>query len=243
MTERKLTVMGVWNQIEIAKGVKYSEKTDTRYHYIEDLGVYVGSCFSLGNVKIGDNVAVTKLKEIFTCLDCKDCKKDCYAKDASDLRPTVNNYRWFMTYMAINHLETYKAWLIEDLKKIAHKIKYVRIHESGDFFSQAYVNMWVDIIKMFPEIDKFYFYTKSEPFLDFSVLLSLPNVNRVKSRLPNGDVNFDDEPIIKEKCESMGVPLCPYGVNGNWEAVHCGTQCTKCMHSECVGFVKHGRNA
>lgn len=238
MKTLKLSVIGCYARLKDAKRVNYLKKSNTRYHFISELNMYVGSCFSMGNIKLGNNIAITKLKEVFTCLDCADCAKDCYALKASNLRPTVNNYRWLHTFMVINHMDIYETWLIEDLRKIESKVKFVRIHESGDFFNQDYLNMWTRIIKLFPNL-KFYFYTKSENILDFSEMLSLSNVNRVKSHLPNGDVNFDDEATIKEKCKKYNVPLCPYGVDGQTEMVHCGTQCTTCMNSDCVGFVKH----
>ena len=46
----------------------------------------------------------------------------------------------------------------EDLKK--YKLKYVRIHESGDFYNQDYLNKWFTIAKMNPE-KIFYCYTKT----------------------------------------------------------------------------------
>lgn len=235
MRKVKLDVLDCFTKLTDCN-VDYKKPSKERYHYCKDLNMFVGSCFSLGNLKLDATIAVTKLKEIFTCLDCKDCKKDCYGKKAS-IRPTVNNYRWIHTYMAINHTEEYKTWLIDDLRAIEDSVDYVRIHESGDFFAQYYLNMWIEVIKLFPNL-KFYFYTKSENILDFSVMLTLPNVNRVKSHLPNGDVNFDDENIIKAKCSKYNVPLCPYGVNGNKE-IHCGSKCHICMDSDCVGFVKH----
>lgn len=238
MKNVKLSVIGCFARLREVKNIDYSVKTDSRYHHVDDLNLYVGNVFSFGNSKLGNNIAITKLKEIFTCLDCKDCMKDCYAVKASTQYPTVNNYRWLHTYMAINHLDVYESWIREDLNHLPKKIRFVRIHESGDFFNQSYLDMWTRIIKDYPKY-KFYFYTKSENILDFSEMLTLSNVNRVKSHLPNGHINFDDENIIVPKCETMGVPVCPYGRNGQTEMVHCGTQCTLCMNSDCVGFVKH----
>lgn len=238
MKKVKLSVLGCYSRLKEVKNINYLKKTNSRYHLVADLNLYVGNVFSFGNTKLGKNIAITKQMEIFTCLDCKDCMKDCYAHKATIAYPTVNNYRWLHTYMAINHLDIYETWIREDLNHLPKKIKFVRIHESGDFFCQAYVDMWTRVIADYPSL-KFYFYTKSENILDFSEMLKLSNVNRVKSHLPNGDVNFDDENIIKAKCEKYNVPLCPYGVNGQTEMVHCGTQCTICMNSDCVGFVKH----
>jgi hypothetical protein len=54
------------------------------------------------------------------------------------------------------------------------KFQYVRIHESGDFYSQSYVNKWVQIVKANPEL-KFLAYTKSHA-LNFDELTKQPNM-------------------------------------------------------------------
>ena len=239
MKEIKLNVLQTWARLKDVKGIDYTKRTNSRIHYIADMNLYIGKCFHIGNRKLAKNIAIFSLKEIFTCLDCKDCSKDCYAVKASKAYPTCNNFRWLITYMAINHLDVLKAWIIEDLARIAKNnksVKYVRIHESGDFFSQNYLDMWKDVVKLFPMF-RFYFYTKSDKFLNFTEFVALDNVNMVKSHLPNGDINFDDYEIIKEKCDRYNVPLCPYGVNGNYN-VSCG-KCEICMNSNCVGFIRH----
>ena len=48
-----------------------------------------------------------------------------------------------------------------------------RIHESGDFYSQQYLDLWVKIVKKLPNI-RFWAYTRSFD-LDFSGLLALEN--------------------------------------------------------------------
>ena len=241
MKAKKITLdaLRAFGKLKAVKGIDYRKRTASRIHFVNDLNLYVGKVFHIGNTKLAKNIAIFSLKEIFTCLDCKDCLKDCYAVKASKAYPTVNNHRWLITYMAINHLDILKSWIYEELYKIAKNrkyVKYVRIHESGDFFNQDYLDMWYNVASMFPNF-KFYFYTKSDKFLDFSKFVSLPNVNMVSSFLPDGSINFDDEPIITKKCHDMGVPLCPYGVNGDYN-VHCG-ECAICMRSSCVGFIKH----
>jgi len=50
-------------------------------------------------------------------------------------------------------------------------IQLVRIHESGDFFSGAYLDAWIQVALMNPDL-KFYAYTKS---LQLFLYLKLPN--------------------------------------------------------------------
>ena len=56
----------------------------------------------------------------------------------------------------------------------------VRIHESGDFYSQEYVNNWVSIAKQRPNV-VFLAYTKRMNDFDFSELRSLPNTIVINS--------------------------------------------------------------
>jgi hypothetical protein len=61
------------------------------------------------------------------------------------------------------------------LETLTTDIRVVRIHESGDFFSQDYLDAWIKISKAFPDV-MFYTYTKSY-MLDFNKALKLPNLN------------------------------------------------------------------
>ena len=41
---------------------------------------------------------------------------------------------------------------------VKKKPDYVRVHDSGDYYSRKYLNKWIDIALLFPEV-KFYSYT------------------------------------------------------------------------------------
>lgn len=56
---------------------------------------------------------------------------------------------------------------------------WVRIHDSGDLYSQGYIDAWAQVIKAMPEVS-FYAYTKSL-HLDLSELEALPNMMLVQS--------------------------------------------------------------
>lgn len=57
--------------------------------------------------------------------------------------------------------------IIGDLSRM-QKVRRVRIHDSGDFYSQAYLDMWAEVARAFPRV-AFYSYSKSL-HLDFSAL-------------------------------------------------------------------------
>ena len=125
------------------------------------------------------------------------------------------------------------SYLLASSKR-KYKIDTVRVHESGDFYSQKYVDKWMEIAKLFQRV-KFYAYTKSYKF-DFSIR---PNNFKIKLSL---------DPTSKEEALEY-VPLFD-GVT--WisdtgeemsEFITCPGSCKKC--SVCVNtsanveFKKH----
>lgn len=95
----------------------------------------------------------------------------CYAASAEMTYPNVRNLRW-RNFDLIK--DTYKSNGVNGitnllLKSINHyetkkgKITVFRIHDSGDFFEQYYLDAWIETAKQRPDI-LFYAYTKSLPF-------------------------------------------------------------------------------
>ena len=68
------------------------------------------------------------------------------------------------------------------------KIKAVRIHSAGDFYSQKYIRCWISVIKRNPGI-KFFAYTKNINKFNFLALKSLKNMALVDS-LKFGPLNY-----------------------------------------------------
>jgi len=84
----------------------------------------------------------------------KECVKFCYAR------------KGFYTWSNVNkaHEERYEfsktdkfvPAMINDIKR--KKADYVRVHDAGDYYSKAYLNKWLEIMKALPEV-RFYSYT------------------------------------------------------------------------------------
>lgn len=91
-----------------------------------------------------------------TCPFAKDCVKYCYAQKGtyswSNVQPAFEN-RYKLTQD-----DNFVTIMSEALRK--KKAEYIRIHDSGDFYSKLYLGRWVEIAKLNPNV-KFYFYTKS----------------------------------------------------------------------------------
>ena len=101
------------------------------------------------------------------CPFAKDCVKYCYAQKGNYKYPSVvkglnNRYNLSQTDEFIPQMN---ATII--LERPTH----VRIHDSGDFYSIAYLNKWVTIAKQNKDVI-FYAYTKSIKF--FTEGLTVP---------------------------------------------------------------------
>lgn len=93
------------------------------------------------------NIPTFSLISKDTCPNAtKLCKKFCYAKKAERYSNP------FISRMT-NTFDSLKATFIEETKNAirSKESKYIRIHESGDFYSQEYLDKWFKICKAFPD--------------------------------------------------------------------------------------------
>ena len=110
-----------------------------------------------------------------TCPMADSCVKFCYAKKGayiwSNVKPAFEK-RYQLT-KTDNFVEAMNA---EIRKK---KPDYVRVHDSGDYYSRAYLKKWIDIANSNPNV-RFYSYTN---MVDMMLKTSLPD---------NYDIIFSD---------------------------------------------------
>jgi hypothetical protein len=125
-----------------------------------------------------------------------------------------------------------KALIVKQLKTA--KQTTVRIHSSGDFFSQKYIEFWSEIVNQFPKI-KFYAYTKVDKMLKFDCLTSLDNFNLISS-LVDDKLNFGSLEYCNTLKESYGTFIC---LATKGKDVKCGLQCSYCVDKDNVCFVEH----
>lgn len=94
-----------------------------------------------------------------TCPGAKDCRDVCFAKQGMFLFKNVKAARKTALDQTLN--EDFVSLAIADLTKLAKNgYNVVRVHDSGDFYSQEYLNKWYAIAKAMPNL-VFYAYTKS----------------------------------------------------------------------------------
>ena len=178
------------------------------------------------NRKLGRKIGVFNLPQGVTCpWKTALCGRICYAGKAERCYPSARGKR------QENFDRAKKDDFAAEMKKEIQdrKLTMVRIHESGDFFNQEYLDKWVEIIAACPET-LFLCYTKSFP-LDWTVALELPNF----SILWSVDKTTTAAVPAKEGRYAVLVPRDDFPpenaetcYTGKLKANYCGTTCIKC---------------
>lgn len=184
-----------------------------------------------GNSKL-KNMLVYSHSPVKGCQDCSECASTCYALKSYRQYPSVKT-AWDRNLDTVkNDLRLFKAKITVQLLRA--KEKTVRIHASGDFISQEYIEAWAEIAEAFPEVN-FYAYTKSLQRFDYSSLTSLSNVNIIDSYI-DGKLNYGDAEHIADLVNNHGAFLCPATVD---KSVKCGESCNYCVTENRVCFNQH----
>lgn len=127
------------------------------------------------------------------------CKRICYGRNAQELFKHVYNCR------KRNFEESKKDTFVEDMiksieynltrKKYTNKTILFRIHETGDFYNEEYLNKWICISNYFRGDNiKFQAYTKSLPFITDKNISKI-NIKLMFSIMPD----TKEEDILKAK--------------------------------------------
>lgn len=98
-------------------------------------------------------------RAIRTCPSAGICAQACYARAGAYMFPAVKAAHVRNLQFVIDDLRGWEAAMTRELTARRFDGAYVRIHDSGDFFSDAYTIAWLRIIASAPRIT-FYAYTK-----------------------------------------------------------------------------------
>lgn len=171
---------------------------------------------SRGNRKMS-NVLIFNLPAQKTCPgSTPECRAKCYAMKAERLYPQARACRaeqLIETTSPDFALDMVHA-IIAETSKYKKFSGYFRIHESGDFYCQAYLDDWKYIVSQFPEIH-FLAFTKSF-HLDYS---NIPSNLQIVSSV------FSDttgQPIPNTPIAYAGMA----GKQADW--IQCQGSCTDC---------------
>ena len=186
------------------------------------------SLFTKGNAKLPKNVLC------WSILAGKEgCKRECYGCYAVNIQNRFPNVKksWGQN-LEISKADNFVEIINEELK--GHEGKILRIHVAGDFYSDEYLNKWLNIIESNPNI-YFYGYTKNKEAL---VLSELSNCNIIYSILPKrlgtAGLNYSSNTKI---FEDAGIFVCPDVDRGSKKI--CMVSCFACLHLDRVAFRKH----
>ncbi len=175
-----------------------------------------------------DNIYKFSLPVVKTCPQAAACKQFCYGLSG--------HYVTFKQSIDKSHAKnlrfTRSKMFCQDFITEIHKrkIKTIRLHDTGDFYSQEYLNN-ISRIAAFCADTFFYAYTKSL-HLDFSDFLSLPNTKIIQSF--GGKL---DNLIDRRKPHSVIFNSKKHLDNDNY--VDCSVSDLKAIKAKRVGLIFH----
>lgn len=190
-----------------------------------------------GNKKLVNNSKVRwliwNLPAITTCPYATDhCKKACYAMKYQRLYRNVregrekNYIESLKDDFASRMIATIEYYLNSSMYK--GKLMLVRIHESGDFYSERYALAWVEIINYFRNDNRLRFmcYTKSLEFFKDVDVNSMKNFSFIASVWD--DTTESAKELIKEKGYRVYTAVSSFE-NTNYTQCRC-SDCAHCMN-------------
>lgn len=135
--------------------------------------------FGRGNAKLGKDIHTFSLPAGHSCPFAHECKTSadrktgvitdgkhqvfrCFSASAEALYTNTRTARWH-NYDLLKSLKTVNKMTDLIVESLPPKANTVRVHVSGDFFSQIYFDAWMAVARLFTT-KKFYAYTKSIPY-------------------------------------------------------------------------------
>ena len=184
-----------------------------------------------GNLKLSSKQGIWTLPRI-TCIGAGICARFCYAKKMENMPSVRASREWKLEQ---TRLPDFKNKIIAEIRK--RKFKVIRIHESGDFYCQTYLDTWKEIARSIPEIT-FYAFTKA---FQLDLWTDLPsNFIIIQSYGSRFDERIDyskNTGRVIDKLTDLRITeyLCPYHDKEHF--TKCGECCNYCMRAD--GTVKH----
>lgn len=94
-----------------------------------------------------------------TCPSAGICAQACYARHGTYTWPVVRAKHQANLMYVLDDLTGWQHAMVAELGATKFRGAWIRIHDSGDFFSDAYLQAWLDICQARPDTN-FYAYTK-----------------------------------------------------------------------------------
>lgn len=119
-------------------------------------------------------VQLTDGTHMNVCPNADACASFCYARNGTYNFRNVKQRHVANLEYTLNYPEQFKEQMIAECSKKNMKGKFVRIHDAGDFYSEQYLELWLDIAKAVPQVT-FYCYTKEVSMFKRLVEPNCPN--------------------------------------------------------------------
>jgi hypothetical protein len=94
-----------------------------------------------------------------TCPSAGVCAQACYARHGTYTWPVVRSKHQANLRYVLDSLADWQAAMVAELGAAKFRSAWVRVHDSGDFFSEAYLQAWLAVFQARPDTN-FYAYTK-----------------------------------------------------------------------------------
>lgn len=94
-----------------------------------------------------------------TCPSAGICAQVCYARHGTYTWPVVRAKHHANLMFVLDDLPGWQAAMLAELEAAKFRGAWVRVHDAGDFFSDAYLLAWLRICRAWPDT-AFYAYTK-----------------------------------------------------------------------------------
>lgn len=94
-----------------------------------------------------------------TCPSAGVCRQVCYALNGTYKFPVVQAKHQANLAFVLEDLPGWQKAMTTELRAARFRHKFVRVHDAGDFFSDAYTRAWLAIMRATPQTT-FYCYTK-----------------------------------------------------------------------------------
>lgn len=194
-----------------------------------------------GNSKLAKHVGVWNITAGMEVCG-RECA-GCYAiKEQKRWKGTVVSGR--ANRLELSRRDSFVLEMVHEILKSKHTM--IRIHGSGEFYSQDYINKWVKIIdgvKALRPYVKFYAYTKRTNEFDFTEIVKRDNFilhNSFVDVEGKRKMNYGTIDEINAIQAKIGGFACPLSANRDEK---CGLECTWCMEKQNEGtpilFYKH----
>lgn len=160
------------------------------------------------------------------------CCAICYAKVAEDFYKEVLPSR--TRNLIASKQDDFVDQMVATLSKRRKRV--LRVHESGDFYSQAYVEKWAEIALRLPDF-RFYAYTRSWMF-DFSCMPENFVLRYSVDCTTKHTIEGMPLALAATECPASGFVTCPGSAGGD---VKCIRDCSLCIDSDAnIYFHAHG---